>query len=167
MATELAGARHRVVVVAIDASDNAKDAFEWYLKQVHRADDFVVVCHVPELSEADLPTFSLKHGLAPPIDKWEKAVNGQLEKIKKLEETYENELILRKIKHKVRCESSFKNAGQGIISVADAEKAQLIVVGTRGLDAIRRTFLGSVSDYVIHHSKIPVLICPRSTAATP
>ena len=36
-------------------------------------------------------------GLAPPIDKWEKAVNGQLEKIKKLEETYENELILRKV----------------------------------------------------------------------
>jgi len=65
------------------------------------------------------------------------------------------------VKHKVRCESSCKNAGQGIIGVAEAEKAQLIVMGTRGLDAIRRTFLGSVSDYVIHHSKIPVLICPR------
>jgi len=36
-------------------------------------------------------------GLGPPIDKWQKAVNGQLEKIKKLEETYENELILRKV----------------------------------------------------------------------
>jgi len=33
-----------------------------------------------------------------------------------------------------------------------------------GLDAIRRTFLGSVSDYVIHHSKVPVLICPRACA---
>jgi len=31
-----------------------------YLKELHRADDFVVVCHVPELSEADLPTLSLK-----------------------------------------------------------------------------------------------------------
>jgi len=31
-----------------------------YLKQVYRADDFVVVCHVPELSEADLPTLSWK-----------------------------------------------------------------------------------------------------------
>jgi len=65
------------------------------------------------------------------------------------------------VKHKVRCESSCKNAGQAIIGAAEAEKAQLIVMGTRGLDAIRRTFLGSVSDYVIHHSKIPVLICPR------
>jgi len=31
-----------------------------YLKEIHRYDDFVVVCHIPELSEADLPTLSLK-----------------------------------------------------------------------------------------------------------
>jgi len=36
-------------------------------------------------------------GLAPPIDKWQKAVNEQLEKIRKLEEIYEHELILRKV----------------------------------------------------------------------
>ena len=36
-------------------------------------------------------------GLAPPIDKWQKAVNQQLQKIKKLEEIYENELILKKV----------------------------------------------------------------------
>jgi len=27
---------------------------------MYRPEDFVVVCHIPELSEADLPTFSLK-----------------------------------------------------------------------------------------------------------
>jgi len=36
-------------------------------------------------------------GLAPPIQKWQKAVNDQLEKIKKLEETYEHELIIKKV----------------------------------------------------------------------
>ena len=65
------------------------------------------------------------------------------------------------IKYKVRLEHN-KNAGQGIIAAADNEKAAMIVVGTRGLDVVRRTLLGSVSDYIIHHSKMPVVICPKS-----
>jgi len=36
-------------------------------------------------------------GLAPPIEEWQKAINDQLEKIRKLEETYDNELILKKV----------------------------------------------------------------------
>jgi len=36
-------------------------------------------------------------GLAPPIEEWQKAINDQLEKIRKLEETYDNELIIKKV----------------------------------------------------------------------
>ena len=36
-------------------------------------------------------------GLAPPIEEWQKAITDQLEKIKKLEEIYDNELILKKV----------------------------------------------------------------------
>ena len=36
-------------------------------------------------------------GLAPPIEEWQKAINEQLEKIRKLEETYDSELILKKV----------------------------------------------------------------------
>ena len=48
--------------------------------------------------------------------------------------------------------------GQGIISAAEAEQADLIVVGTRALDRAGRFLLGSVSDYVVNHSPCPVLI---------
>jgi len=34
-----------------------------------------------------------------------------------------------------------------------------IVVGTRGLGSVRRTILGSVSDYVVHHAHCPVIVC--------
>lgn len=55
-----------------------------------------------------------------------------------------------------------KAPGQGIIQVAEEEGANMIVMGTRGLDMIRRTLLGSVSDYVVRHSRVPVLVCPAS-----
>eukprot|EP00834_Sanchytrium_tribonematis_P006101 NODE_420_length_7765_cov_0.831855.p5 type:complete len:182 gc:universal NODE_420_length_7765_cov_0.831855:2241-2786(+) len=37
-------------------------------------------------------------------------------------------------------------------------KADTIVVSSRGLGAIKRTFLGSTSDYVCHHATCPVLV---------
>jgi nucleotide-binding universal stress UspA family protein len=48
--------------------------------------------------------------------------------------------------------------GQSIVSAAEAESADLIVVGTRALDRAGRFLLGSVSDYVVNHSACPVLI---------
>ena len=49
-------------------------------------------------------------------------------------------------------------AGQGIVSAADAEGADLVVVGTRALDRAGRFLLGSVSDYVVNNSPCPVLV---------
>ena len=65
------------------------------------------------------------------------------------------------IPYKANFEQQERNPGQGIIQLAESEKADMIVMGTRGLDALRRTLLGSVSDYVIRHSSVPVIICPK------
>ena len=48
--------------------------------------------------------------------------------------------------------------GQSIVAAAEAEDADLVVVGTRALDRAGRFLLGSVSDYVVNHSPCPVLI---------
>ena len=47
-----------------------------------------------------------------------------------------------------------------IIKYAKKEKAAYIVMGSRGLGKIRRTLLGSVSDFVVHHADVPVVIVP-------
>ena len=57
----------------------------------------------------------------------------------------------------------FGNAGETVVKASERWNASQIVMGTRGLGIVRRTFLGSVSDYVIHHSKIPVTVVPRET----
>ncbi|MEM4971782.1 MAG: universal stress protein, partial [Sulfolobales archaeon] len=48
--------------------------------------------------------------------------------------------------------------GVEIVKVAEENKADLIVVGSRGLSTFRRLILGSVSRRVINKSKIPVLV---------
>jgi nucleotide-binding universal stress UspA family protein len=49
-------------------------------------------------------------------------------------------------------------AGKSIVAAAEAERADLIVVGTRGLARAGRWLLGSVSDHVVHHAGCPVLV---------
>lgn len=48
--------------------------------------------------------------------------------------------------------------GEAIISTAASCNANMIVTGTRGLGSIRRTILGSVSDYIVKHATVPVTI---------
>ena len=50
------------------------------------------------------------------------------------------------------------NISDNIVSTAEKEGADLIVIGDRGLGAVARFFLGSVANKVSHQAKCPVLI---------
>jgi len=56
-------------------------------------------------------------------------------------------------------------AGESIVEAAEAESADLIVVGTHERGAVGRLFLGSVSDHVVRHARCPVMVV-RPTRAT-
>lgn len=47
-------------------------------------------------------------------------------------------------------------AGRGIVDTAEEKGADLIIIGCRGNSGLKELFLGSVSHYVIQHSKIDV-----------
>lgn len=48
--------------------------------------------------------------------------------------------------------------GESIVSAAEAEAADLIVVGTHGRGTIGRLLLGSVSEHVVRNAPCPVLV---------
>jgi nucleotide-binding universal stress UspA family protein len=54
--------------------------------------------------------------------------------------------------------SEFGHPVDKIVSVAEEEQADLIVIGSRGLGGFQRFLLGSVSDGVLHHAHCPVLV---------
>lgn len=60
-------------------------------------------------------------------------------------------------------------AGEEICRYARAGGYELIVMGRRGLGRLQEVLLGSVSEYVLRHSRVPVLIVqqPKEAPAAP
>lgn len=48
--------------------------------------------------------------------------------------------------------------GPSIITFAKEHHVDYIVLGCRGKGSVRRTLTGSVTDYVTHHSTVPVMV---------
>jgi universal stress protein A len=48
--------------------------------------------------------------------------------------------------------------GESIVAAAEAEGADLIVVGSHGRGAVGRFLIGSVSDHVVRNAPCPVLV---------
>ena len=71
-----------------------------------------------------------------------------------------NEAEIHAKRHGVflRNEISMGSAGSEIINYANDNKFDLIVMGARGFSKVKKIFLGSVSNYVLHSAKVPVMI---------
>ncbi|PIW31718.1 MAG: universal stress protein [Nitrosopumilales archaeon CG15_BIG_FIL_POST_REV_8_21_14_020_37_12] len=52
----------------------------------------------------------------------------------------------------------YGDEGSKIVNYANSKKFDMIVIGSRGMGSIKETFLGSTSNFVLHKSKLPVLI---------
>jgi nucleotide-binding universal stress UspA family protein len=53
---------------------------------------------------------------------------------------------------------SIGDPGHAIVEFAHTHGIDLIVIGARGLSTFKKIFLGSVSTYVMHKSKVPVML---------
>ena len=68
------------------------------------------------------------------------------------------------MKRAQRAGASFKyktgggHTGSEIVKFAQTGKYDMIVIGARGMGGAKEAFLGSTSNYVMHKTKIPVLV---------
>ncbi|OWF35021.1 uncharacterized protein LOC110443417 [Mizuhopecten yessoensis] len=142
----------RIVLIAQDGSEYSDFAFEWYMDNIHKKTDKVTLLHVAEYHNVVIAS--------PMMVVDASLINDMLQeeqtRISELQDKLGAKLKAHGIGGKVKTMSG--KPGEVICKVAKDEGVTLIVTGTRGLGTVRRTFVGSVSDYIIHHAHVPVIV---------
>lgn len=149
----------RRIILAIDASEASAKAVSFVLtkfqpdhstgKSSGRVPLHVSVVHVM----ARRPAAPIEFKFSAP---WIKSEKKAKDAARRLAEKCAQELT----KAGFTAESVFEigNPAEEIIEVASKEKADLIVMGAKGLGTIDRVLLGSVSMQVLQYANCPVLV---------
>ncbi|KAL3825658.1 hypothetical protein ACJIZ3_021687 [Penstemon smallii] len=166
------GDRKMRVLVAVDDSDESFYALQWVLETLielqglatgekenendyfHSTSLMLTIIHVME--PFPYYVFPGIQPVFPTTSIIQSANKSQQETASAILNRAVNMCTERKVKAKT---SILKGDPKEIIcDAAEQMHIDLIVVGSRGLGKIKRAFLGSVSDHVLHRAKCPVLI---------
>ncbi|XP_053405900.1 universal stress protein Sll1388-like [Mercenaria mercenaria] len=146
------GNAQRKVLIAMDGSKHATGAFEWFVKNMYKDSDTVIMVYCAESGDNLIQFSQLENPSVIPT-----MIAEHDKEVQKVLQTIDDIAKKHKVEHTV--ERLHQPAGESIVKAARDHKADIIVCGTRGLGVIRRTIMGSVSDYIVHHSHVPVLVC--------
>ncbi|KAM3260295.1 hypothetical protein ACQJBY_051513 [Aegilops geniculata] len=146
------------VAVAVDASEESLHALSWALDNVVRLHPgaSVVVLHAQHSVDHFVYPVAA-HGLAyaPPT---------ALDSMRRAQEENSRKVVARALDVCRQKQASATAAvvegdpKEAICQAVEEMRADLLVLGSRGLGMIKRALLGSVSDYLAHHACCPVLI---------
>ncbi|RHZ53897.1 hypothetical protein Glove_433g15 [Diversispora epigaea] len=146
----------RVIVIAIDQSNYSRNAFEWAKKNFLRSKtDLVVLVNARPISLAPGP-YAMG---ASYMDFSEVMV--ELEDRHKVEShnlLHEYATKLKDEKFECKAIAMRGDAREEIVRKVSELNADALVLGSRGLGAIKRLIVGSVSDHCIHHCHCSVIV---------
>ena len=136
------------ILFAADGSENSEKAF-LYVKDLAKA----LVAKVIILNSYELPSYYQRY-------ETESILSDLESHLVKTSVDLSESLTKRLADENIEGISitSYGDAGVKIVEEATKHNVDLIVVGSRGLGGIKSFLLGSVSNYVLHHTDIPVLV---------
>ncbi|KAM7541009.1 hypothetical protein Aperf_G00000032759 [Anoplocephala perfoliata] len=149
----------RNVLIPIDASPNCERAFNWYLENLKTDKDVIYFVHVIEPAYSSLAVGLAMESSPIMVDDMTRVMEESVALGKKLGQKYMKLAKNANMAYKAFLHVDSK-PGPAIVRSAADHQVQLIVIGSRGLGAIKRTILGSVSDYIVHNSHVPVAVIP-------
>jgi nucleotide-binding universal stress UspA family protein len=143
------------IVVPIDGSESSMYAAEYALKLavVHGAS--VSAVHVVNIDQYLQSLGLYRISYPDPVKKRIEEANAEAQKwFTEITKSAE----LKKIKIKTEVIDTPLSVVASVVSYADREKADLIVIGTRGRSGLSKMLLGSVASGVVTYSPCPVLV---------
>ncbi|XP_018651976.1 uncharacterized protein Smp_202690 [Schistosoma mansoni] len=132
--------KSRVVLLPIDGSEHAERAFQWYLTNMKSSNDIVKFVNIVEPVYAT-PAVGLTME-TPPLTDITKIMQDSIDKGKLLGKKY----IAEAKKYDINCQAFLhvdNRPGAALLKSIEDHNANLIIMGSRGLGILRRTFLGS------------------------
>lgn len=141
------------IAVGVDGSEAASDALRWALKHTS-SDDVIHAVYVWQVNQGPrsdvVPAGELKlhrsaadHAVREIVDSVVAEFEGRAGSVEAV--------------------SYFGHPGKWLVDLSD--EVDMLVVGSRGLGGFRGLLLGSVSTYVVHHAKCPVVVVRSENGA--
>lgn len=135
------------ILIPVDGSDASKNALNYAIAMAKQYEAELHLIYVADVSEAAYPVMQVtldRTGLASIKERAEKVINNMKELVP------EDVKLISMVKIGI--------PGNVISNLVEDDGIDLVVMGNSGKGSISSFITGSVSHYVIHHVKCPVLI---------
>lgn len=136
------------ILVPVDGSERSTEGLEYALERF--PDGIVTALHVKPLgTRGDLNSFSGLTEVVAESEDVDAAAREVLEEAKRVADEHGVEIDTATARGR---------ADRVIVTYADKEGFDLIVIGSHGREGVARVLLGSVAERVVRRSPIPVLV---------
>lgn len=140
------------ILVCLDGSKLAEQIMPYVGEQAARFGSSLVLIQVISLSAIPAPTGIESVPMAVPDTMMRDAEMAALDYLEGLAPP------LRDRGLKVQCITMIGHPAETIVSYADENKFDLVALATHGRSGLKRMVFGSVADYVVRKSGLPILL---------
>ena len=140
------------ILVCLDGSKLAEQILPYAAEQAARFGSSLVLFQVVSIASFPIPTGTWRNPVVVP--------DNQLADAEAAARDYLNGLALplREKGLKVQCVTLIGVPTESIVSYAEENRFDLVVMATHGCSGLGRLVLGSVAQYVIEKSRLPTLL---------
>ncbi|MGK7874266.1 MAG: universal stress protein [Xenococcaceae cyanobacterium] len=149
---------YKKILVAVERSPQGRAVFEHALEIAKQSGASLMLFHCLPIESLGISPYTNLYGQE--LANFSQAIQEQLKQETEEVQQWLDGYCQKSTEQGVPIESNLKlgDAGSWIHELAYSWNADLIVLGRRGRQGLAEMFLGSVSNYVVHHAPCSVLV---------